>query len=174
MHRIVQVFNNALGGKMYCSAAFVDIYQASDRLWHQRKIYKPFWLHSWMHRQICFPSNWAYLKGLSWDGCYIFYVQPTYRQPEHTHSNFFKRHGNTSVPWMPQDCHITSISDTSGKEIETNVTKSAYVTFTLKKYLLPTRFIWQLHTTAGKSVGLRTWTFASTDDSHGQKVYSLR
>jgi hypothetical protein len=35
-HRIVQRLNEALENKQYCSAAFLDISQALDKVWHTR------------------------------------------------------------------------------------------------------------------------------------------
>lgn len=39
-HRIVDVITNALEGKLYCSAVFLDIQQAFDRVWHSGLLYK--------------------------------------------------------------------------------------------------------------------------------------
>jgi hypothetical protein len=39
-HRIVQRINEALERKQYCSAAFLDITQAFDRVWHTGLLYK--------------------------------------------------------------------------------------------------------------------------------------
>jgi hypothetical protein len=39
-HRIVQGINEALENKQYCSAAFLDISQAFDKVWHTGPLYK--------------------------------------------------------------------------------------------------------------------------------------
>jgi hypothetical protein len=39
-HRIVQRINEALENKQYCSAAFLDISQAFDKVWHTGLLYK--------------------------------------------------------------------------------------------------------------------------------------
>jgi hypothetical protein len=39
-HRIVQRINEALENKQYCSAAFLDISQAIDKVWHTVLLYK--------------------------------------------------------------------------------------------------------------------------------------
>jgi hypothetical protein len=39
-HRIVQRINEALENKQYCSAAFLDISQALDKVWHTGLLYK--------------------------------------------------------------------------------------------------------------------------------------
>jgi hypothetical protein len=39
-HRIVQRINKALENKQYCSAAFLDISQAFDKVWHTGLLYK--------------------------------------------------------------------------------------------------------------------------------------
>jgi hypothetical protein len=39
-HRIVQRKNEALENKQYCSAAFLDISQAFDKVWHTGLLYK--------------------------------------------------------------------------------------------------------------------------------------
>jgi hypothetical protein len=39
-HRIVQWINEALEHKQYCSAAFIDITQAFDKVWHTGLLYK--------------------------------------------------------------------------------------------------------------------------------------
>jgi hypothetical protein len=39
-HRTVQRINEALGNKQYCSAAFLDISQASDKVWRNGLPYK--------------------------------------------------------------------------------------------------------------------------------------
>jgi hypothetical protein len=39
-HRIVRKINEALENKQYCSAAFLDIYQAFDKVWHTGLLYK--------------------------------------------------------------------------------------------------------------------------------------
>ncbi|KAK7871524.1 hypothetical protein R5R35_010330 [Gryllus longicercus] len=40
IHRIVDTINGALENKMYCSALFLDIAQAFDKVWHQGLLYK--------------------------------------------------------------------------------------------------------------------------------------
>lgn len=40
VHRIVRKIKNALEGKMYCSAAFLDVSQAFDKVWHPGLLYK--------------------------------------------------------------------------------------------------------------------------------------
>jgi hypothetical protein len=40
MHRIVQRINKALENKQYCSAVFLDISQAFDKVWHTGLLYK--------------------------------------------------------------------------------------------------------------------------------------
>jgi hypothetical protein len=40
MHRIVQRINEALQRKQPCSAAFLDITQAPDKVWHTQLLYK--------------------------------------------------------------------------------------------------------------------------------------
>jgi hypothetical protein len=40
MHRIVQKINEALETNQYCSAAFLDISQAFDKVWHTGLLYK--------------------------------------------------------------------------------------------------------------------------------------
>jgi hypothetical protein len=40
MHRIVQRINEALENKQYCSAAFLDISQAFNKVWHTGLLYK--------------------------------------------------------------------------------------------------------------------------------------
>jgi hypothetical protein len=42
-HRIVQRINEALENKQYCSAAFLDISQAFDKVWHTELLYKLRW-----------------------------------------------------------------------------------------------------------------------------------
>jgi hypothetical protein len=39
-HRIVQRINKALERKQYCSAEFVDVTQAFDKVWHTGLLYK--------------------------------------------------------------------------------------------------------------------------------------
>jgi hypothetical protein len=39
-HRIVQRINEALENKQYCSASFLDIFQAYDKIWHTGLLYK--------------------------------------------------------------------------------------------------------------------------------------
>jgi hypothetical protein len=39
-HQIVQRINEALGNKQYCSAAFSDIPQAFDKVWHNGLLYR--------------------------------------------------------------------------------------------------------------------------------------
>jgi hypothetical protein len=39
-HRIVQRINEALENNQYCSATFLDIYQAFDKVWHTGLLYK--------------------------------------------------------------------------------------------------------------------------------------
>jgi hypothetical protein len=43
MHRIVQRINEALEKKQYCCAAFLDISQAFDKVWHIGLMYKLRW-----------------------------------------------------------------------------------------------------------------------------------
>jgi hypothetical protein len=40
VHRVVKAASNALEEKMYCSAAFLDVKQAFDKVWHQGLCYK--------------------------------------------------------------------------------------------------------------------------------------
>jgi retron-type reverse transcriptase len=40
MHRIIHRINDAFEHKAYCSAAFLDISQAFDKVWHTRLLYK--------------------------------------------------------------------------------------------------------------------------------------
>jgi hypothetical protein len=40
MHRIIQRINEDHENKQYCSAAFLDISQAFDKVWHARLLYK--------------------------------------------------------------------------------------------------------------------------------------
>lgn len=40
VHRLVEKINNAFEHKQYCSAAFLDISQAFDRVWHEGLLYK--------------------------------------------------------------------------------------------------------------------------------------
>jgi hypothetical protein len=40
VHRIVHSINKAMEGKQYCSAVFLDVSQAFDRVWHKGLIYK--------------------------------------------------------------------------------------------------------------------------------------
>jgi hypothetical protein len=42
-HRIVQSINKHLENKQYCSAAFLDISQAFDKVWHTGLLYKLRW-----------------------------------------------------------------------------------------------------------------------------------
>jgi hypothetical protein len=39
-HQIVQRINKSLENKQYCSAAFLDITQAFDKVWHTGLLYK--------------------------------------------------------------------------------------------------------------------------------------
>jgi hypothetical protein len=39
-HRVVRQINEALENKQYCSAAFLDISQAFDKVWHTGLLYK--------------------------------------------------------------------------------------------------------------------------------------
>jgi hypothetical protein len=39
-HRLVQRIHTALDTKQYCSAAFLDIFQAFDKVWHAGLLYK--------------------------------------------------------------------------------------------------------------------------------------
>jgi hypothetical protein len=39
-HRLIRVLNDALGNSQYCSAAFLDISQAFDKVWHKGLLYK--------------------------------------------------------------------------------------------------------------------------------------
>ena len=39
-HRIVDVITNTFERKQYCSAVFLDVQQAFDRVWHIRLLYK--------------------------------------------------------------------------------------------------------------------------------------
>jgi hypothetical protein len=39
-HRIIRVLNDALDNSQYCSAAFLDISQAFDKVWHKGLLYK--------------------------------------------------------------------------------------------------------------------------------------
>jgi hypothetical protein len=40
IHRIIQRINEALENKQYCSAAFLDISQAFNKIWHTGLLYK--------------------------------------------------------------------------------------------------------------------------------------
>lgn len=40
VHRIVEIINNAFEKKRYCSAAFLDVTQAFDKVWHHGLLYK--------------------------------------------------------------------------------------------------------------------------------------
>jgi hypothetical protein len=39
-HRLLRVLNDALDKSQYCSAAFLDIYQEFDKVWHTGLLYK--------------------------------------------------------------------------------------------------------------------------------------
>ena len=39
-HRITDIINRALEDKKYCSAVFLDVSQAFDKVWHQGLLYK--------------------------------------------------------------------------------------------------------------------------------------
>jgi hypothetical protein len=54
MHRIVQRINQALENKQYCSAAFLDISQAFNKVWHTGLLYKL--------RQSLTPNQFLILK----------------------------------------------------------------------------------------------------------------
>jgi hypothetical protein len=40
VHRITEIINGTLEKKQYCSAAFLDITQAFDKVWHPRLLFK--------------------------------------------------------------------------------------------------------------------------------------
>jgi hypothetical protein len=40
VHRITTVVNRALDSNKYCTAAFLDISQAFDKVWHEGLLYK--------------------------------------------------------------------------------------------------------------------------------------
>lgn len=40
IHRIVNIATDAFEKKKYCSAVFIDVQQAFDRVWHQGLLYK--------------------------------------------------------------------------------------------------------------------------------------
>lgn len=40
VHRLVHIIDNAFNGKQVCSAAFLDVHQAFDRVWHPGLLYK--------------------------------------------------------------------------------------------------------------------------------------
>lgn len=39
-HRVIKVINEAFEKKLYCSAVFLDIQQAFDKVWHNGLLYK--------------------------------------------------------------------------------------------------------------------------------------
>lgn len=54
IHRVVHTIRQSLEGKKYCSAAFLDIQQAFDRVWHKGLLYK---------LKICLPHTAYVLLG---------------------------------------------------------------------------------------------------------------
>jgi hypothetical protein len=40
VHRIIEIIRGTLGMKQYCFAAFLDITQASDKIWHPGLLFK--------------------------------------------------------------------------------------------------------------------------------------
>jgi hypothetical protein len=40
IHRLIRGINNAIDNRQYCSAAFLDISQAFDKVWHKGPLYK--------------------------------------------------------------------------------------------------------------------------------------
>jgi hypothetical protein len=105
MHRIVQRINEALENKQYCSAAFSDISQAFDKVWHTGLQYKlrrslplnyfliiKSYLHS-RHRlkvsaQNCPQSMQVFSKAVSYGRYYTCYTlqtcQPHQNLPQQT------------------------------------------------------------------------------------------
>jgi hypothetical protein len=74
IHRIVQRINEALESKQYCSAAFLEISQAFDKLWHTGLLYK-------LRRSL--PLNYSYfliLKSYLYSRHFLVKVETEYTE----------------------------------------------------------------------------------------------
>jgi hypothetical protein len=126
-HRIIQRINEALENKQYCSAAFLDISQAFNKVWHTGLLYKLGWslplnyfliLKSYLHsRHFLVKVEIEYIElpsvnaGVPQDSVlgsllYLLYTADLTTSPESTTATFAD---DTAVVAMDSDRAIASL-----------------------------------------------------------------
>jgi hypothetical protein len=114
-HRVVQRIHKALENKQYCSAAFLDMSQAFEKVWHTGLLYKLrqtlplnyFFLKSYLHFLVKVETEYSDLTTINAGVpqgnvlCPLLYLLYTADLPEYLHrcpASRKRRHKGNTVP----------------------------------------------------------------------------
>ena len=164
-HRIVETISNALERKQYCSAVFLDVQQAFDKVWHEGLLFKlkillpaPFYilLKSYLTDRLFYvnandeDSNFAKINAGIPQGSVlgpVLYTIFTSDMPT-TSNVLVATYADDTAIIASNDCQILASRDVQDEldllqdwfkkwNIKINSDKSTQVTFTLRKHDCP-------------------------------------
>lgn len=169
VHRLINIITRALEGKRYCSAAFLDISQAFDKVWHAGLLYK---LKSNLPPQFyevikSYISNRHFFVKIQEEQSQLFSIKAGVPQGSvlgpvlyllftadlpTTHNTsvatfaddtaVMSSHRNASTASKYLQDHLNLIQQWLSKwRIKANETKSSHVTFTMKRETCPPVFL---------------------------------
>lgn len=169
VHRIVNIINSDFEHKRYCSAAFLDISQAFDKVWHQGLLYKlkknlPYHYYeifkSYLeHRHFLVKQNdkqsglFEIESGVPQGSVLgpLLYLLYTSDLPTTNNTNvatfaddtaILSSHTDPITASLNLQDNLTEIQDWLHKwKIKVNETKSTHVTFTLRRQTCPPVFL---------------------------------
>ncbi|GAB0086347.1 hypothetical protein DMENIID0001_003960 [Sergentomyia squamirostris] len=161
VHRMVNLINAGLEEKKYCSAAFLDVSQAFDKVWHQGLRYKlkkllpaHFYniLESYLHNRFFYvdfkgeeTTLRSVLSGVPQGSVLgpLLYLIYTADLPTSNHTSLYTFAHDTAIIAVHEDPavasshlqnHLNKVGDWLKEwKIKANATKSQHITFTLRR-----------------------------------------
>ncbi|GBP27303.1 RNA-directed DNA polymerase from mobile element jockey [Eumeta japonica] len=143
VHRLVDVIGRALENKLYCCAAFLDISQAFDKVWHSGLLYKikKMLPHSFFPLLKSYLENRCYEVKINSDTSdmhQIYPITPTTTATYADDTAILSTHENQDSASDSLQQHLNLIEKWLRQwRIKANTDKSVQVTFTLRRKTCP-------------------------------------